>query len=88
VKSFQGTRFRQWATRILREMLLRRVEEVKGIAKLTQRVAKVEGDVEQIKGGMNYLVRQLSAPQDPPRRRIGFGVSEDDKPAKPYGKLS
>jgi len=88
VKSFQGTRFRQWATRILREMLLRRVEEAKGIAKLTQRVAKVEGDVEQIKGGMSYLVRQLSAPQDPPRRRIGFGVGEDDRPAKPYGKLS
>lgn len=88
VKSIQGTLFRRWATRILREMLLRRVEEAKGIAKLTQRVAKVEGDVEQIKGGMNYLVRQLSAPKDLPRRRIGFGVGEDDKPSKLYGKLS
>ena len=28
VKSFQGTRFRQWATRVLREMLLNKLEEV------------------------------------------------------------
>ena len=38
VKSFQGTRFRQWATRILREMLLNRLEEVREIAKLKRRV--------------------------------------------------
>jgi len=87
VKSFQGTRFRQWATRVLREMLLRRVEEMKGIDKLTRRVAKVESDVEQIKGGMGYLVKQLTAPNDPPRRRIGFGASEDDVADKPYGRI-
>ena len=47
----------------------------------------VEGDIRQIKGGMNYLVKQLSAPPDPPRKRIGFGVGgDDDMSAKPYGK--
>ena len=87
VKSLQGTRFRQWATRMLREMLLNRLDEVKQIAKLTRRVDAIETDVKQIKGGMSYLVKQLSEPQpEPPRRRIGFGVNNDDVPAKPYGK--
>lgn len=87
VKSLQGTRFRQWATRMLREMLLNRLDEVKQIAKLTRRVDAIETDVKQIKGGMSYLVKQLSEPQpEPPRRRIGFGVNNDDVSAKPYGK--
>ena len=85
VKSFQGTRFRQWATRILREMLLNRLEEVREIAKLKHRMDAVEGDIKQIKGGMNYLVQQLSAPPDPPRKRIGFGGGSAS-PDKPYGK--
>jgi hypothetical protein len=44
-----------------------------------------EGNIKQIKVGMNYFVKQLSAPPDPPRRRIGFG-GDDDTPTKPYGK--
>ena len=78
VKSFQGTRFRQWATRILREMLLNRLDEIKRIGALERRLDSVEGDIKQIKGGMSYLVQQLSAPPDPPRRRIGFGAKYDD----------
>ena len=34
VKSIEGTRFRQWATRVLREMLLNRLEEIKRIGNL------------------------------------------------------
>ena len=78
VKSFQGTRFRQWATRILRGMLLNRLDEIKRIGALERRLDSVEGDIKQIKGGMSYLVQQLSAPPDPPRRRIGFGAKYDD----------
>ena len=85
VKSIQGTRFRQWATRILREMLLNRVNEIREIGKLKRRVDAVEGDIKQIRGGMNYLVQQLSAPSDPPRRRIGFG-RDDETLTKPYGR--
>ena len=85
VKSFQGTRFRQWATRVLREMLLNRLDEIKRIGNLERRMDAAENDVKQIKSGMNYLVKQLSAPSDPPRRRIGFG-GDDDTPNKPYGK--
>ena len=87
VKSLEGTRFRQWATRVLREMLLNRLDEVKRITKLEQRVDRVEDDVKQIKGGVNFLVKQLSAPAEPPRRRIGFCSSEDDAPLKPYGGI-
>ena len=85
VKSFQGTRFRQWATRVLREMLLNRLDEIKRIGNLERRMDAAESDIKQIKGGMNYLVQQLSAPSDPPRRRIGFG-GDDDTSTKPYGK--
>ncbi len=86
VKSPEGVRFRRWATRVLREMLLNRVEEVREIAKLKRRVDVVESDVEQIKGGMNFLVKQLSEPAEPPRRRIGFDT-DGEPPRKPYGKL-
>ena len=85
VKSFQGTRFRQWATRILREMLLNRLDEVKRIGNLERRMDAVEGDIKQIKGGMNYLVQQLSAPPDPPRKRIGFNNGGSSS-TNPYGK--
>ena len=85
VKSIQGTRFRQWATRILREMLLNRLDEIKRIGNLERRMDAAENDIKQIKGGMNYLVRQLSVPPDPPRKRIGFGGG-DTQPTKPYGK--
>ena len=85
VKSPEGVRFRRWATRVLREMLLNRVEEVREIARLKHRMDAAESDIKQIKGGMNYLVKQLSAPSDPPRRRIGFG-GDDDTSTKPYGK--
>ena len=85
VKSIQGTRFRQWATKILREMLLNRLDEIKRIAKLERRMDSAEGDIKQIKGGVSYLVQQLSAKPEQPRRRIGFGC-DDDTPSKPYGK--
>lgn len=85
VKSPEGVRFRRWATRILREMLLNRLDEIKRIAKLERRMDSAEGDIKQIKGGVSYLVQQLSAPQEPPRRRIGFS-RDDDTPSKPYGR--
>ena len=85
VKSIEGTRFRQWATRILREMLLKRLEDMREIAKLKRRVDVVEGDIKQIKGGMNYLVKQLSGP-DAPRRKIGFGAKPGETSITPYGR--
>ena len=87
VKSIEGVRFRRWATRVLREMLLNRLEEVKRIGSLERRADALENDVKHIKGGMDYLFKQVTSPDEPPRRRIGFGADENDLPAKPYAKL-
>ena len=87
VKSIEGTRFRQWATRVLRQMLLNRLDEVKRIGRLEHEVATLKFDVKKIKGGVSYLVEQLSKPQEPVRQRIGFGAGDADNPTKPYGKL-
>ena len=87
VKSIEGTRFRQWATRVLREMLLNRLEEVKRIGNLERRTDALENDVKHIKGGMDYLFKKVTSPDEPPRRRIGFGADENDTPRKPYAKL-
>ena len=85
VKSFEGTRFRQWATRTLRNMLLQRLSDMRRIDRLESRMDKTETDIKQIKGGMNYLVKQLSGP-DAPRRKIGFGAKPGETSATPYGR--
>ena len=66
-------------------MLLNRLDEIKRIAKLERRMDSAEGDIKQIKGGVSYLVQQLSVSQEAPRRRIGSN-RDDDTPSKPYGR--
>ena len=85
VKSFQGTRFRQWATRVLREMLLNRLDEIKRIGNLERRMDAAESDIKQIKGGMNFLVKQLSERGALPRivfsnRRISMNMTTIYRP--------
>ena len=73
VKSFEGTRFRQWATRQLRDILLNRLSDMRRVDRLETRMEKSETDIRQIKSGMNYLVKQLTEPPKPPKRnKIGF----------------
>lgn len=73
VKSMQGVLFRRWATRMLREMLLNKLDEVKRIGDLERRMDKAEEGIERIEAGVDYLVKQLSSPPpEPPRRKIGF----------------
>ena len=55
------------------------------IYNLERRMDAAESDIKQIKGGMNYLVKQFSEPSDPPRCRIGFNA-DGEQPSKPYGK--
>lgn len=87
VKSIEGVRFRRWATRVLREMLLKRLEDVRRLGTLERRVDSIEHNIKKIEGGVTYLVKQLSEPPKLERRRIGFGANEMDRPTKPYGKL-
>ena len=73
VKSPQGILFRRWANYILREMLLRKLDEVKRIGSLERRMDKAESDIDQVRNGVSYLVQQLSTPPpDPPKPKIGF----------------
>ena len=73
VKSIEGVRFRKWATRALRNMLLQRLSDMRRIDKLESRMDKAELNIKQIQGGVNYLVKQLAAPPKPPKRnKIGF----------------
>ena len=72
VNSIKGVRFRQWATRALRNMLLQRLSDMRRIDKLESRMDKTELNIKQIQGGVNYLVKQLAAPPKPPKRnKIG-----------------
>ena len=87
VKSIEGVRFRRWATHVLRDMLLKRLEDVRRLGKLERRVDSIEHNVKKIEGGVTYLVKQLSESPQRERHRIGFGATEKDKPMKPYGKL-
>ena len=66
-------------------MLLQRLSDMRRIDKLESRMDKVEIDVKQIKGGMNYLVKQLAGP-DTPRRKIGFGAKPGETSTMPYGR--
>lgn len=79
VKSIDGVRFRRWSARILCEMLLNRLDEVKRIGALECRLDSVEEDVKQLKGGMKYIVQQITTPPpDSSRRPIGFVAQSDD----------
>ena len=51
----------------------------------TTRMDVAEGDIKQIEGGMNYLVKQLSGP-DAPCRKIGFGVKPGETSDTPCGR--
>lgn len=55
-------------------------------SELRRRMAAAEGDIKQIKGGMNYLVKQLSV-VDTPRPKIGFGAKPGETSTTLYGKL-
>ena len=85
VKSIEGVRFRKWATRALRNLLLQRLSVMRRIDKLEARMDKTEIDIKQIKGGMNYLVKQLAG-QDVPCREIGFGAKPGETSDTPYGR--
>jgi len=88
VKSVQGTRFRQWATRVLREMLLKRLGDLKRIDSLEQRVVSVEDGLEQVREGVEYLAQQLEGDTEMPHPRVGFGAKEGELVDKPYGRLA
>ena len=62
VKSIAGTRFRQWATKVLRAILLEGVKRDYRLEALENRVALTENGLQRVEDGLNYLVEQMSVP--------------------------
>lgn len=79
VKSIAGTRFRQWATKILREKMLERISADNRLAKVEGRLDVVESGLIDLRDGLGYIVRQVFEPDTPPiRNPIGFSVQEEE----------
>jgi len=73
VKSVEGTRFRQWATRKLREILLARIMDVR-------RSDKLEDRVETVEQGLSVLANEFSEwTVLPAHKPMGFGVQGKGK---------
>ena len=62
VKSIEGVRFRKWATKVLRTILLEGVKRDYRLEALENRVALNENGLKRVEEGLNYLVEQMSAP--------------------------
>ena len=74
VKSMAGTRFRQWATKVLRAILLEGVKRDYRLEALENRVALNENGLQRVEEGLNYLVEQMSTPTM--KRVTGFSREE------------
>ena len=62
VKSIEGVRFRKWATKVLRTILLEGVKRDYRLEALESRMALNENGLQRVEEGLNYLVEQMSAP--------------------------
>ena len=62
VKSIEGVRFRQWATKVLRAILLEGVKRDYRLEALENRMALTENGLQRVEEGLNYLVEQMSVP--------------------------
>ena len=83
VKSIEGTRFRQWATLRLREILLSELAKRKRIKNLEDRVGRVENEIVELREGVCDVLKEVFAPDTPPKRnRIGF-CPESEAAGKP-----
>ena len=73
VKSPEGVRFCRWATRVLREMLLNRLNEIKRLGSLERRMDAAESDLAQPQG-RNELphrtARRAAIPTATPPHRL------------------
>ena len=62
VKSIEGVRFRKWATKVLRAIILEGVKRDYRLEALENRVALNENGLQRVEEGLNYLVEQMSTP--------------------------
>ncbi|MBR0197890.1 MAG: virulence RhuM family protein [Kiritimatiellae bacterium] len=79
VNTKNGVKFRQWATAVLKEYLLR------GSVR-DQRLGKLEKRMDAAERAIDTIIYTLAPALPENRRRIGFCTNDDDPPTKPYGK--
>ena len=80
VKSIEGVRFRKWATKVLRAILLEGVKRDYRLETLENRVALNENGLKRVEEGLNYLVEQMS----PPTMKRVTGFSKEEYPMPVY----
>ena len=73
VKSIAGTRFRQWATRKLREIMLERLTDARRIDKIETRGSDVEQGLSNLAAEFNDWTIY------PAHKPMGFGVEKERK---------
>jgi len=70
VKSIEGTRFRQWATRKLKEIMMARLLDAR-------RIDALEGRVETVEQGLSILANEFNEWTIlPAHKPMGFGAAE------------
>ena len=75
VNSIKGVRFRQWATKVLRTILLNGVKRDFRMEALEHRVALTEKGLKRVEEGLGYIAEQLAAPEMEEHKRIeGFAA--------------
>lgn len=75
VNSIKGVRFRQWATKVLRTILLNGVKRDFRMEALEHRVALTEKGLKRVEEGLGYIAEQLAAPETEEHKRIeGFAA--------------
>lgn len=78
VKSPEGVRFRQWATKCLREILLGKLRRELANAETARRVDAVEHRLTQVENGLELISQRLEEDPEPflskDRKMIGFRI--------------
>ena len=86
VNSKRATQFRIWATNVIKSYLLREKAENRELDDMKKYLANHERRLSRVEQGVETIVKTLlPSPEDPPRRRIGFG-GDGETLTKPYGR--
>lgn len=80
VKSFEGTRFRQWATRKLKEIMLSKLQLANRVDKIELKLENLGSRFVALENGVAELAANFNRPAElfypDDRQMIGFGAEQ------------
>ena len=80
VKSFEGTRFRQWATRKLKEIMLSKLQLANRVDKIELKLENLDSRFVALENGVAELAENFNRPAElfypDDRQMIGFGAEQ------------